>query len=100
MLNFSTLVIVDTLARFWNVVDENSASNVGAQMDKILDLVRTSGAAFLLLHHLRKSNGTGGDDIRGSGDLFANADIALTFKRYGSNSQRSLETFSRYNETP
>jgi predicted ATP-dependent serine protease len=93
------LIVVDTLARFWTVGDENSASDVGAQMAGLLDLCRTTNTALLLLHHLRKSNGNSGDDIRGSGDLFANADVALTFKRHGSGCQRTLEAFSRYNET-
>lgn len=91
------LVIVDTLARFWMVKDENSASEVGPATEAVLNLARTTGAAVLLLHHLRKTPGEEGDDIRGSGDIFAIVDAAFTFRRRKDvKTQRILTSFSRY----
>jgi 5S rRNA maturation endonuclease (ribonuclease M5) len=91
------LIIVDTLARFWNVREENAAGEVGAEMDPILDLARTTNAAVLLIHHARKSDGNDGTEIRGSGDLLAVADAGLVLKpNKGSDTQRVLLAYSRY----
>ncbi|MFN0118119.1 MAG: AAA family ATPase [Elusimicrobiota bacterium] len=95
------LVVIDTLARFWAVKDENNASDVGKGLTPILNLCRRTNCAILLLHHTRKSPGDDGSDIRGSGDIFALMDIALIFKRRGEHkSQRVLRGFSRYPQTP
>jgi hypothetical protein len=94
------LVIIDTLSTFWTVEDENNASQAGLAMDPILFMARKSGAAIFLLHHLRKSPGKNGEDIRGSSDVFAKADVALTFRRRGDQkAERELSAFSRY-QTP
>jgi hypothetical protein len=93
-------IVIDTLARFWNVREENAAADVGAQMDPILDLARTAGAGILLIHHARKSEGADGSEIRGSGDLLAVADAGLVLKpNKGSETQRVLLAYSRF-QTP
>ena len=94
------LVVVDTLGVFWNVRDENDAAEVQRAIKPFLTLARESGACVLLIHHARKSEGQHGDEIRGSGALFAAVDVALILKRHEIQSQRKLNVNSRYPETP
>ena len=95
-----TLVIFDTLNTFWSVRDENNATDVTRAIKPLLNLARESGAAILLLHHARKSEGEHGDEIRGSGALFSLLDVALILKRHEVETQRRLTAISRYPETP
>lgn len=94
------LVIVDTLAAFWHVENENDASEMTKAVKPLLRLARESGACVLLIHHARKSDGSHGDEIRGSGALFGLVDVALVMKRHTVNNQRLLQAQSRYPETP
>ena len=94
------LILVDTLAAFWTVRDENDAAEVTKTMKPLLRLARETGACVLLIHHARKSEGSYGDEIRGSGALFASVDVALILKRHEVQTQRILRAVSRYPETP
>jgi hypothetical protein len=94
------LVILDTLAAFWRVENENDASEMTKAVKPILQLARESGACILLIHHARKSEGSHGDEIRGSGALFGLVDVALVMKRHSVENQRLLQAQSRYPETP
>jgi len=94
------LIVVDTLANFWRVQNENDASEVTQAVKPLLHLARQSGACVLLIHHARKSEGSYGDEIRGSGALFAAVDVALILKRHEVQTQRLLQAQSRYPETP
>lgn len=94
------LIVIDTLANFWRVQNENDASEVTQAMKPLLRLARDSGACVLLIHHARKSEGSYGDEIRGSGALFASVDVALILKRHNVQTQRLLQAQSRYPETP
>jgi predicted ATP-dependent serine protease len=94
------LVLVDTLAAFWNVRDENDAAAVTQAMKPLLALARETGACVVLIHHARKSEGSNGDEIRGSGALFATVDVALILKRAETQTHRHLRANSRYHETP
>jgi RecA-family ATPase len=94
------LILIDTLGAFWNLRDENDAAEVGRAIKPILALARDSGACVLLIHHARKSEGTYGDEIRGSGALFAAVDVALILKRHDIEKQRTLHAISRYPDTP
>lgn len=95
-----TLILVDSLAVFWTVKDENDAAEVTQAMKPLLRLARDTGACVLLIHHARKSEGSHGDEIRGSGALFAAVDVALIMKRHEVQTQRVLHAVSRYPETP
>lgn len=58
--------------------DENNAPDVLAPLQRIRLLQRTTGAAFLLVHHMRKPNGTTGrraHRIRGSSAIHGWADL-------------------------
>ena len=96
------LVIIDTLPRFWVLDNENDASKVGMAMEGIMALARETKAGVFLLYHLRKSPGSGdGEEIRGSGDIFAYVDVALIMRRRkGQSNQRTVKSFSRYDATP
>ena len=94
------LVVVDTLAAFWSVQNENDASEMTRAVKPLLQLARASDACILLIHHARKSEGSHGDEIRGSGALFGLVDIAIIMKRHSVETQRLLQTQSRYPETP
>lgn len=98
--NQISLIVVDTLANFWRVQNENDASEVTQAIKPLLLLSRESGACVLLIHHARKSDGQYGDEIRGSGALFAAVDVALILKRHNVQTQRLLQAQSRYPETP
>lgn len=94
------LIVVDTLAALWRISDENDAASVTQAVKPLLALARESGACVLLIHHARKSEGSFGDEIRGSGALFALADVALILKRHEVPTQRKLQGISRYPDTP
>lgn len=94
------LVLLDTLGAFWKVRDENDADEITQAMKPLLALARETGACVFLIHHARKSDGSYGDEIRGSGALFAAVDIAMILKRHEVQTQRMLHAISRYPETP
>jgi hypothetical protein len=94
------LILIDTLSAFWKIENENDAAEMTKVVKPLLDLARESGACVLLIHHARKSDGQYGDEIRGSGALFAAVDVALIIKRHEVQTQRLLQAQSRYPETP
>lgn len=97
-----TLVLLDTLSRFWKVKDENSNAEIMREVSPLLDLARETGAAVLLVHHERKSGGEDGRGIRGGSALFGLADQALILKKRegGQRTHRVLSCHGQYDETP
>jgi len=95
-----SLVLVDTLGAFWKIREENDAAEVTQAMKPFLALARETGACVLLIHHARKSEGSHGDEIRGSGAIFSTVDIGLILKRHEVQTQRYLHAVGRYPETP
>jgi hypothetical protein len=66
-----------------------------------LHLITEAGAAVLLAHHPRKSDGKEGKASRGSGALPGFADIIIEMRRSsGKDRQRVLTGYSRFDETP
>jgi len=94
------LILIDTLSAFWKIENENDAAEMTKAVKPLQTLARESGACVLLIHHARKSEGKHGDEIRGSGALFAAVDVALILKRHEVKTQRLLQAQSRYPETP
>jgi hypothetical protein len=96
-----TLVLVDTIHAWWGLSDENDASEVLRKGFPLLELIRKTQAAWLGLVHTRKSGGSHGEEIRGSSALVGLVDVAISMKRgEGDKHKRTLETVSRYSETP
>ena len=95
------LVVIDTLPVWWNLADESNAAEVITKGALLLKAIRNTDAAWLCLVHARKGGGEHGEEIRGSSALAGLADIAISMKRTpAGDPQRSLETISRYAETP
>ncbi len=97
------LVIFDTLAKLWPVLEENDAGAVDAALMPLWDITK-AGAGVLLIHHLRKSGGGEYTGSRGSGALSAFADILIELTRFDAadskSAKRVLKAKGRYDETP
>lgn len=95
------LVVVDSWTKARQGVDDaNDEVETERAMQPWLDFARTYHVAVVFIHHLRKSGGAEGLDLRGSGALAACVDIIVTFKRHAVDSdtdtRRVLDVFSRY----
>jgi len=95
------LVVVDSWSKARKgVEDANDEVETERAMQPWLDFARKYHVAVVFIHHLRKSGGAEGLDLRGSGALAASVDIIVIFKRYApesdSDSRRVLDVFSRY----
>jgi len=101
--NGCDLVVLDTLSHFLPVDDENDAAKM---MKALIPLhkITNAGAALLINHHPRKSQGEEGLSTRGSGALAGFATILMELKRYdGSNEEdcrRKLKVLSRFQTPP
>jgi len=95
------LVIIDTLAAFWDVEDENDAPKAGTALLPLQTLAQQNGIAVLLVHHLRKTPGEEGTAHRGSGAIVAAVDVAVEMSRDPRKpTRRVLTALSRFEETP
>lgn len=97
------LVVFDTLAKLWPVLEENDAGAVDAALMPMWELTK-AGAGVLLIHHLRKSGGGEYTASRGSGALSAFPDILIELTRFEAGNlkdrKRVLRAKGRYDETP
>lgn len=102
-VNNIELVIIDTLATFWPVRDENDATQVTSALLPLNTLLEKN-LVLMVVHHDRKSGGEEGTASRGSGALPAYADIIVEFRRFDpskrNDTRRVVKTYSRYAETP
>lgn len=77
------LIVIDNLGTVSGGVDENSAAMI-AVMSNLRMLTEETGAAVIIIHHQRKSNGIGGragDSLRGHSSIEASIDLALQVER-------------------
>lgn len=98
-----SLIVIDTLSRHWGIDDENDNAKVEAVFTPLINIVRSTGCAVLLIHHTRKSGGTGGVASRGGSAIVGAVDIILElgrFERGDRTNRRRLEGYSRYKGTP
>jgi hypothetical protein len=97
------LVILDTLAALWPVMDENNATDVLTALMPLVQIT-SARAALLLVHHPRKGDATEGQATRGSGALPGFVDVILELRRYAAqdpgDTRRVLTAYSRFDETP
>ena len=95
------VIVVDTLASFWNVGDENEAARVIESLRLLQDIAQEYKVGILLFHHVRKAPGSEGTAHRGSGALLGAVDIGVEVKRVPNKKRRRyLLSLSRYEETP
>jgi DNA-binding Lrp family transcriptional regulator len=95
------LVVIDSLAEYWEIEDECDATQTREALSKVRSLAEDTDAHIAAIAHARKSGGEDGLDIRGSGDIAASVDVAVALKRDpGAENRRFLETISRHTETP
>jgi hypothetical protein len=96
------LIVFDTISNLWPVRDENDAAKV---QESLMPLRAVSDmASFLLVHHLRKSDGAEATAARGSGAFPAFCDTLLELRRFDpaarKDRRRVLSGVGRYPETP
>jgi len=76
------LLVLDPFVRLHRL-QENSAQEISALLADLRALQRRFQLAVILVHHVRKTNGlASGQDLRGSGDLWAWGDSFLYLQRY------------------
>jgi hypothetical protein len=96
------LVVVDPLASFLPVNDEND----NARLMRVLGALQRltdAGIAVLLLHHPRKGRAVPGQMARGGGALCGFADILVEMTRPAGSAddrRRVLHVYSRFTESP
>lgn len=97
------IVVFDTLAALWPVQNENDAADVGAALMP-MHAITEAGAAVLMVHHLRKGDGTEAQAARGSGALTSAVDIIIELRRYNpeesTDRRRILRAYGRFDDVP
>jgi hypothetical protein len=83
------LVIIDTLAVWSGIEDENDASETTQAVARWTELASRTGAAVILVHHSRKGGGQFGESVRGSTAILATVAMSMEL------SQISAETDDR-----
>ena len=98
------LVVVDTIAKWSRVDDENDATQAVRAMEPLQHLAETTNCAVAGPRHERKSGGALGEAGRGSTAWTGSADIILALRRpEGSTANpnmRRLLGISRFDSTP
>ena len=89
------LLILDPFVRMTGI-DENSAREVSQVLGYLRELQRSLAVAILVVHHVRKSSGSGGLALRGSGDFWAWSDTNLYLHR----KQAGLELAVEHRSAP
>jgi RecA-family ATPase len=95
------LVVIDSLARFLCLENENDNAEMTARIGPLVELAQRVDIAIAAIHHERKSGGEHGAGMRGGSALFGLVDVAIHVKREpGDDSEhlRRLELVSRYDE--
>lgn len=97
------LVILDTLSKMWPVREENDAGQVEEALMPLWKIT-TQGTAVLLVHHMRKSDGTQFLGSRGSGGLPSFCEVLMEFRRDSETNmkdrKRVITATGRYNDIP
>jgi hypothetical protein len=99
----AALLVVDALS-FWSSLAEGQARDAGA-MQAVMDApgaATRAGLAVLLVHHVRKGGGDGGEAVRDSSAIVGAADVVVEMER-GEDSppnERRLVAMSRWPWTP
>ena len=90
------LLVIDTLGFWAGLTDFNDYATVAEEFRPVQDFAFDTNIAVLVVHHSRKGNGAGIDDISGSNALTGGAaNVGLLTKIDGSDTQRKLTVWSR-----
>jgi len=97
-----SLILVDTLSRFWQADEENNNTAANAELQLLLDLCRRSNVSIGLIHHARKGLGELRHRSRGASAILDILDQILFFdKGYsGVETDREIQILGRYQESP
>ena len=77
------LVIIDTLAVWSGLDDENDASETTRAVVRWTELASRTGAAVIIVHHSRKGGGQFGESIRGSTAILATVAMSMELSHIG-----------------
>ena len=92
------LVVIDTVGRWVQFEDGNSYAEVQRQLAPLCDLARRHKTCVLVVHHARKSGGTGGVEALGSTAFAGATDCILSLKvREDGSNARTIEAVGRNN---
>jgi len=96
-LESPALVIIDTLAVWGDIKDENDSMLATKAIVALKVWAQVSGAAVVLVHHTRKGGGEHGEAIRGGSGIFAAVDQSaeLGFGLDPKSDNRTLTTVGR-----
>ena len=91
------LVIIDTLAVWGDIKDENDAIAATNAIVALRVWAQHHGAAVVLVHHTRKGGGDYGEAVRGSGGIVAAVDTSIELSRPAGvrDDKRSLDIIGR-----
>lgn len=87
------LVVIDTFARF-SEVDENSSTEVGQVIDALQDLIDSTGATILVVHHEGRRQG----NMRGSSALDGATDTIIYVEKNNLAAKLSCEKQKDFDE--
>ena len=76
------VIVIDTLAVWAGIENENDAGETTAAMETIRHALADRGAAVVLVHHTRKGGGIAGEATRGSGAIAASCDVQAELTYY------------------
>ncbi|HEX3036114.1 MAG TPA: AAA family ATPase, partial [Thermodesulfobacteriota bacterium] len=95
------LVVLDPLIEVYRKADENNSNDMVQVLRWIREIAQDCGCAFFVIHHARKSDGIGGDIIRGTSAIFGAVDGAIILRDISKESgkQISIETILRDADT-
>lgn len=95
------LVVVDSIGQLARIPETNDDALVTAALT-CLDAVADAGAAALILHHQRKSEGSYGDDVLGSTAYTSWPDVIVLVRRVNGYPRRRLLQcgLSRFGDEP
>jgi len=78
------LVVIDPLIEAYRGADENNPNEMAKLLSFVREIAQGTNASILLVHHARKSEGDGGDIIRGSSAIWSGVDGSIILKPFPS----------------
>jgi archaellum biogenesis ATPase FlaH len=83
----ANIVVLDSLIRFLDRVDENMAGDMSEVFTRLRQLSSELNVTFIIIHHMNKTPDRRGiDRVRGSSDIVNAVDVVLLFDREETNS--------------